>query len=91
MDTNVARNELKVMVVMDLAAICKKVADNPAVPDDLREEARELIEEFDYLLPFRGRGDPGQHEWGETLLVKMARFLPKMNQIQSWPADARKL
>jgi hypothetical protein len=38
MDTNAARNEVKVMVVIDLAATCKKLADSSIVPDTLRAE-----------------------------------------------------
>ena len=91
MDTNALRNEVKVMVVIDLAAICKKLAENSVVPDNLRAEARELVEEFDSLLPARGKGTPYEHTQGEALLVKMARFLPSVADIRSWPADASKL
>lgn len=89
MDTNAARNEVKVMVVMDLAAICRKLAENSIVPDNLRAEAHELVEEFDSLLPARGKGTPSEHAKGETLLVKMARFLPRVNEIWSLPANDR--
>jgi hypothetical protein len=89
MDTNAAKNEVKVMVVIDLAAICKKLAASSVVPDNLRAEARDLVEEFDSLLPVRGKGNPSEHFQGEALLIKMARFLPKVNDIYSWPADNR--
>jgi hypothetical protein len=88
MDTNAARNEVKVMVVIDLAAICKKLAESSIVPDNLRAEARRFVEEFESLLPARGKGTPAEHAQGETLLVKMARFLPRVIEIQSWPADS---
>ena len=91
MDINTARNEIKVMVVMDLAAICKKLARNSIVPDNFRVEARELVEEFDALLPAHGKGTPAEHAQGEHLLVKMARFLARIIEIQSWPADSRGL
>ena len=91
MDTNAARNEIKVMIVMDLAAICRKLAENSIVPNNLRAEARELVEEFDSLLPARGKGTPSEHAQGEMLLVKMTRFLPRINELQSWPADSSKL
>jgi hypothetical protein len=91
MSSNALRNEVKVMVVCDLAAICKKLAENSAVPNNLRVEARQLVEEFDSLLPARGKGTPSEHEQGEALLVKMARFLPRVNEIQSWPADSSNL
>ena len=86
MDINAARNELKVMVVIDLAAICKKLSENSIVPDEMRAEARELVEEFDLLLPARGRGGPFEHEMGERLLIKMARFLTRVIEIESRPA-----
>jgi len=88
MDINAARNEIKVTVVMDLAAICKKLADNSVVPDSLRGQARELVEEFDSLLPARGKGTPSEHAEAEKLLVKMARFLTRVIEIQSWPSDS---
>jgi hypothetical protein len=89
MDTNAARNEVKVMVVIDLAAICRKLAENSAVPDNLRAEAGELVEEFNSLLPVRGKGNPSEHAQGEALLIRMARFLPRVVEIRSWPADPR--
>jgi hypothetical protein len=88
MDSNAAKNELKVMVLMDLAAICGKVAENSAVPDDLRADARHLVEQFEALLPARGKGTPSEHARGEFLLVKMARFLSRIVEVQSWPADS---
>jgi len=77
------------MVVSDLAAICKKVAENSAAPDKLRADARELVAEFNSLLPARGKGTPSEHTQGETLLIKMARFLPRVVEIHTWPADDR--
>jgi hypothetical protein len=91
MTLNEARNELKVMVLSELAAICKRMSENPAVTDDLRAQARQLVEEFELLLPARGRGSPSQHTQGEILLIKMSRFLPRILEVQSWPSDASKL
>ena len=91
MDTNATRNEVKVMVLMDLAATCKKLAENSTVPDSLRAQARQMVEEFDSLLPVRGKGTPAEHAQGETLLVKMARFLARIVEMRSWPADASNL
>jgi hypothetical protein len=91
MSANEERNNLKVMVVMDLAATCKKVAENSAAPDNLRTQARELVEEFEALLPARGTGNPHAHFHGEQLLAKMARFLPRILEVESWPADSSKL
>ena len=76
------------MVVSDLAAICKKLAENSIVPSNLRAQARQLVEEFDLLLPARGKGTVSEHAQGEVLLVKMARFLSRVIEIQSGAADA---
>ena len=89
MDSNQARNELKVMVVTDLAAICKKLAESPIVPDNLRAAASEFVEEFNALLPARGKGTPIEHTQGEALLIRMARFLPRIVEIHTLPADTR--
>jgi hypothetical protein len=86
MDSNAARNEMKVMVLIDLAAICRKLAESSAVPDDMRADAREMVGEFESLLPARGRGNPSEHFRGETLLFKMARFLEKIPEVESSPA-----
>jgi hypothetical protein len=83
-----AKNELKVSVVIDLAAICKKVAESPIVPDDIRTQARKYVEEVNSLLPARGKGTPLEHAQGEHLLIEMARFLPKIVEIQSLPSTS---
>ena len=91
MDSNAARNDLKVKVLIDLAAICRSVAENSAVPDNLRLQARQLVGDFEALLPARGKGTPSEHHLGETLLIKMARFLPSISDIESWPEDSSTL
>jgi hypothetical protein len=88
MDSNAEKNELKVTVLMDLAAICRKVAEHSAVSDDLRADARHLVEQFELLLPARGKGTPSEHAHGEFLLIKMARFLTRVAEVESWPADS---
>lgn len=47
MTTMEAKNEMLVMVLTDLAGICKKLAESSAVPEKLRVEARKFGEEFD--------------------------------------------
>ena len=89
MDLNEARNAMKVGVLSDLSVICKRLADDPAVPDDLRARAREMVEEFDVLAEDRGRGNPIEHFEGETLLIRMARFLPSLVEVRTTPEDAR--
>jgi hypothetical protein len=91
MTPNAAKNEVEAMVRSDLAAICKKLAGNSAVPEELRMSARGLAEEFDSLLSVRGKGRPSEHFEAEVeggaLLIRMARFLPRILDVQSWPSD----
>jgi hypothetical protein len=88
MTSNRTKNEVEVMVLSDLAATCRKLAENPAVPPRLREQAGELVQEFDLLVPHRGTGNATVHFRGENLLVRMSRFLPRILELQPWPADS---
>ena len=88
MNSMEAKNEMLVMVLTDLAGICKKLAENSAVPEALRVQARKFVEEFDSLSPYRGKGTAAQHVQGEQLLVKIARFLPRVLEVQAKPAIA---
>lgn len=85
MTSNESKNEMLAMVLTDLAGICKKLADNSAVPETLRLKAREFGEEFDSLSSYRGKGTAAQHVRGEQLLVQMARFLPSLLEVQAQP------
>ncbi len=81
-----SKNEMLVMVLTDLAGIYKKLAENSAVPEELRVKAREFGEEFDSLSPYRGKGTAAQHAQGEQLLIRMARFLPRVvDMVQAEP------
>jgi len=91
MTSGEARNAIKVMVLSDLGAICQKLAERSAVPPSLREQAAQMVEEFNTLLPDRGKGTAPEHFMGEQLLIQMARFLPRIVEVQSWPADSSKL
>ena len=71
-----SRNELEVMLLMDLAEICKKVAKHSAVTEKVRVRAGELVQEFNLVLPFLSEGTNPQEFRREDLLIKMARFLP---------------
>ena len=86
MTSNEAKNEMLVMVLTDLAGICRKLAENSAVPEALRVEARKLGEEFDLLSPYRGKGTTFQHLQGEQLLEKIARFLPRVLEVRAEPS-----
>jgi hypothetical protein len=86
MTSNESKNEMLVMVLTDLAGICKKLAENSEVPEKLRVEARKFGEEFDSLSPYRGKGTAAQHFEGERLIVAIARFLPDVLEVQARPA-----
>ena len=86
MSENESRNNLKVMVLIDLAGICKKVADHPATPEQLREQALVYVGQFEALLPVRGRGNPEDIMQGEILLKQIARFLPRVVELHTYPA-----
>ena len=81
------KNEMEVMVVTDLAAICRKLAQNEALPDALQMKAREFVEEFESLLPSSGKGTAFQHARGEQLLIKIARFLPNVVDVEARPRE----
>lgn len=82
--TNAAKNEMKVMVLMDLAALCKKLADNPAITKEMRAKARHFVEKYNLLEPYRGKGDHSQHFEGEQLIDQITRFLPRVLEIKSY-------
>ena len=85
MTSNESKNEMLVMVLIDLAAICKKLAENSGVPEELQVQARQFVEEFDSLAPYRGKGTAGQHFEGEELIAKIARFLPRVLEFGGRP------
>jgi hypothetical protein len=66
------------IVESDLAAICKKIVENSALPDDLRAKSRDLVQEFEAYSQANVKDDSIKpeikREVGEALLVKMARF-----------------
>ena len=85
MSSNESKNEMLVMVLTDLAGICKKVAEHSAVPEQLRAEADKLQEEFNWLSEHRHEGTAFQHFDGERLLVKIARFIPRVLEVRANP------
>jgi hypothetical protein len=86
MSSSQSKNEMLVMVLIDLAAICRKLTENAAVPEELRVKAHEFEEEFNSLLPVRGKGTAAEHVQGEQLLIKIARFLPRLLEVRAEPA-----
>ena len=89
MSCNELKNEMLVMVLTDLAAICQKLAENSAVSEELRVQARQFGKEFNSLLPYRGKGTAAQHFQGEDLIIKITRFLPRVLEVQAEPAVPR--
>jgi hypothetical protein len=81
------KNKMLVMVLIDLATICDKLIENPAVPEELRGRASEFVSEFNMLLPNKGQGTALEHFKGEALIVRIARFLPRLLEIQAAPAS----
>jgi hypothetical protein len=90
MISNESKNAMEVMVLNDLAAICRKLAEDSATPEALRGKAQEFVEEFNALLPARDTGTAAMHFGGEQLLTKIARFLPRVLEDQAEPAVPRK-
>jgi hypothetical protein len=73
-----SKDKVKDMVLSGLAAICKQLAEEPAVLEELRVRAGEFVAEYDSLLEDRGRSTNPEHFEGEELLIQMARFLPRI-------------
>ena len=72
-------NEMIVMVLTDLAAICKKLADNSAVPEALQMRMRKYVENFNTLMSSQqGEGTGLHREEVEDLLFEIARTLPSV-------------
>ena len=72
------KDEILAMLLVDLAGICKKLADNADVSDEVRIRARKFGQEFDSLVPYYGNATPPQRAQGEELLFKITRFLPNV-------------
>jgi len=85
MTSNESKNEMLVMVLTDLAALCKKLGENSALPEGLRREARQFAGEYDLLLPFAGQGNAAEHFEGEYLIEKITRFLPNVLTVRAEP------
>jgi|SRR5215469_8040335 len=82
------RNELKVLVLTDLAEICKKVAENSSATKHVRQKAGQFVAKFDSLVPYRGKGNVDQHLEAEKLIIQIARFIPEIAAMQSLPNSA---
>jgi hypothetical protein len=51
--SNESKNEMSVMVLTDLAATCQKLAENSAVPEELRVQARRFARSSTTVEPDR--------------------------------------
>jgi hypothetical protein len=71
-----AQAQVDVMILSELAAICKKLVENPVVPEKLRARAQGFVDGFTALAPYEGTGSRGLRFEGEQLLIRIARFLP---------------
>jgi hypothetical protein len=89
--SNQSKNELKVLVLIDLAAICEKVADHPSTPEELRVKALGFVSRFKSLVAVRGKGDPAEHAEGEMLLIQISRFLGLIADIASRPESGQEV
>jgi hypothetical protein len=67
---------MKLMVLTDLAAVCKKLIYSSAITEDQRLQVRQFVEEYDLLLPFYAEGIPEKVFEAHKLMIRMARFLP---------------
>ena len=78
MSSNDAKNEMSIDVLIDLAGICKKLAHNPVVPEDIRKQANKYAQDFVVLEASRGEGTRAEHFWGENLTNSIAQLLPRV-------------
>ena len=67
----------------------KRLADDPALLEELRVQAGKFVDEYESLLEYRGTSNNAQHNAGEQLLVRIARFLPKI--VEMMPDTTRSL
>jgi hypothetical protein len=72
------KHEMKLMVLTDLCALCKKLSDDAAITDEQRAQARHLVDKFVSLLQFKRKGVPEARVAGQELLTHMAQFLAQV-------------
>ena len=71
--------DVKLMALSDLAELCKKLAEEPALTKNLCLKAQEFARKYD-SLPSRGANTGAERYEEETLLIEIARFLPDVAQ-----------
>jgi hypothetical protein len=72
-----SRDDVELMILSDLSALCKKLAENPVVPKKLRSEALGCVDDYNSLLPYRGT-DREAHFEREQLVFRITAFLPNI-------------
>jgi hypothetical protein len=75
-----SRDDVELMILSDLAALCKKLAHNPIVPERVRAEALGFVENYNSLRPYEGTGSRPIHFDTEGLVIQITRFLPNVTQ-----------
>lgn len=75
-----SRDDVEPMILTDPAARCKKLAENPIVPEKARAEALGFVENYNSVLPSEGTGSRPIHYDTEILLNQITRFLPNVPQ-----------
>ena len=76
MKTLESDDDLQLIVLADLAAICERLAENVTIPRLLREKSGQLLEEFNALTSSDGELTAFQHFKAQALLFRITRFLP---------------
>lgn len=74
-------DKMEVIVLTGLVAICKRLSENSTVPNELQAKARQYVEQYNLLAPYRDRSTTAEHAQGEELLVRIARFLPRVLEV----------
>lgn len=72
------KDDVKLMVLSDLAALCKKIAEQPTITKELRAQAQQFAGEYESLAPLADTSTNRRHFEEEQLLNQIARFLPKI-------------
>jgi hypothetical protein len=73
-----ARDEGELTILIDLLALCEKLAKNSRINAALRSRLQEFVKEGNSLRPFTGKPTNAEHFAGENLLIRIARFLPQI-------------
>lgn len=71
------------MVLTDLVALCKKLAENPAITEEMRATARQSVEVYNLLA--QCKPNTPLHFEAESLIDQIARFVPSVLEIKSYP------